>query len=165
MRKLAFLASAVLSVAALTAGCGQHTLAQGRGATARGSQASQAASSSKGVGAKAGPKTPGELLTQNKRLSDRLSALLRQQNPPVTDLQVASQGFKILAQFVSAVHVSKDLGIPLDTLKSQVQTSGSLAGAIHVLKPDADVKTELRKASVQAAADLEQSYWAMAVGS
>lgn len=142
-----------------------HTQKQRCGAAANEEEHTHAVSRSKGKAFKTSPKTPGELLTQNKRLSDKLSALLGQQNPPVTDLQVASQGSKILAQFVSTVHVSENLVIPFDRLKSQEQTSGSLAGAIHVLKPDADVKTELRIASMQAVADLEESYWAIAVGS
>jgi hypothetical protein len=157
MRKLASLASAVLSVAALTAGCGQHTLAQARGATASGSQASHAASSSKGESAKAGPKTPGELLAQNKRLSDKLSALLRQQNPPVTNLQVASQGFKLLGQFVGAVHISHNLSIPFDQLKTPAQTSEDFSNSIHVLKPDADAKAEIKKAAEQYIDDMRES--------
>lgn len=146
MRKLAFLASAVVSVAGLTAGCGQHTQAQGR-----------AVSSSKGETSKAGPKTPGEQLTQNKNLSDKLSALLRHQNPPVTDLQAASRGFKILAQFVAAVHISHNLGIPFDQLKTQAQTSGSYSKAIHVLRPDADAKAEVKKAAEQYIDDMRES--------
>jgi hypothetical protein len=157
MRKLAFLASAVVSFASLTAGCGQHTQAQGRGATASGSQPSRAVSSSKGETSKAGPKTPGEQLTQNKKLSDKLSALLRQQNPPVTDLQAASQGFKILAQFVAAVHISHNLGIPFDQLKTPAQTSENFSKSIHVLKPDADAKAEIKKAAEQYIDDMEES--------
>ena len=42
--------------------------------------------------AKAAPKTPDELPRQNEKVSDKLSVFLRQQNPPVTDLQAASQG-------------------------------------------------------------------------
>jgi hypothetical protein len=121
--------------------------------------------SSKSESAKAGPKRPGERLAQNRKLSDKLSAILKQQNPRVTDLQTASQGFESLCQFVSAVHVSQNLGIPFDRLKSQKQTSGSLAKAIHVLKPDADVNTEVKEASVQAANDLEDSYLVMAYAS
>src|SRR5260370_32507906 len=73
---------------------------------------------------KAGSKTPGELLRQNKELSDKLSTILKQQSPSVTDLQAASQGFKNLGQFVEAIHVSHNLGIPFDQLKTQAQTSG-----------------------------------------
>jgi hypothetical protein len=107
--------------------------------------------------AKAGPQTRGELLTQNKKLSDKLSVLLRQQNPPITDLQAASQGFKNLAQFVAAVHVSHNLGIPFDQLKSATQTSGTFAQAIHVLKPDADVKAAVREGALQALEDVDKT--------
>ena len=135
----------------------QRTQAQGRGETAHGSDRPHAASSSAGDAAKAGAKTPGELLTQNKKLSDKLSTILKQQNPPVTDLQAASQGFKILVVFVSAVHISDNLGIPFDQLKAQAQTSGSYSNAIHVLKPDADAKAEIMKAAEQAGDDMWES--------
>jgi hypothetical protein len=107
--------------------------------------------------AKAARKTPGELLTQNKKLSDRLSMLLRQQNPPVTDLQAASRGFTNIGELFVAVHISHNLGIPFDQLKSAAQTSGSLSEAIHVLKPDADVKAEIRKAALQTLGDLDKT--------
>jgi hypothetical protein len=114
---------------------------------------------------KATPKTPGELLRQNKQLSDKLSALLRQQNPPVTNLQAASQGFNILWVFVAAVHISDNLGIPFDQLKTAAQASGNLSNAIHMLKPDADVKAAVREAALQGVDDVEESYWAIAQSS
>src|SRR5260221_8001305 len=95
--------------------------------------------------AKAAPKTPGELLTQNQKLSDKLSVLLRQQDPPVTDLQAASQGFRNLDQLVAAVHASHNLSIPFDQLKTAAQTSGSLSEAIHLLKPNAHVEGTIRE--------------------
>src|SRR5258706_290822 len=107
-------------------------------------------------------KTPGVLLTQNKKLSDRLNTLLRQQNPSVTDLQAASRGFTNVGQLFAAAHVSQNLSIPFDRLKTQEQTSGSLGKAIHTLKPNADTKAELWEAAVQAADDIEESYWAIA---
>jgi hypothetical protein len=135
----------------------KHAQGQGCGAAAQESERTHAASSSKGEGAKARPKTPGELLTQNKELSDKLSALLRHQNPPVTDLQAASQGFKVLAQFVLVVHISHNLGIPFDRLKTQAQTSGSYIKAIHVLRSDIDAKAEVMKAARQALDDMQES--------
>src|SRR5260370_25366932 len=99
---------------------------------------------------KAGSKTPGELLRQNKELSDNISTILKQQSPSVTDLQAASQGFKVLILFVAAVHMSHNLGIPFDQLKTQAQTSGSYSKAIQVLKPEADVRAEVLKAAEQA---------------
>jgi hypothetical protein len=110
-------------------------------------------------------KTPGVLLAQNKRLSIKLSTLLRQQDPPVTDLQVASQGFTNLGELFTAVHISQNLSIPFDQLKTQEQTSGSLGKAIHALKPNADTKVELWEAAAQAADDIEESYWAIAQSS
>lgn len=105
--------------------------------------------------------TPGILLAQNKELSDKLSALLREQNPPVTDLQAASQGFTNLGQLFAAAHISHNLSIPFDQLKTQEHRSGSLDNAIHALKPKADSKAELYEAAVQAADDIEESYWAI----
>jgi formiminotetrahydrofolate cyclodeaminase len=130
---------------------------QGRGATANGSEHTQAPAISKSEAAKAGSKTPGELLAQNKKLSDKLSRILKQQNPPITDLQAASQGFNILGVFVAAVHISHNLGIPFDQLKTAAQTNGSYSKAIHALRPDADDKAELRKAAMQAVEDIQQS--------
>jgi hypothetical protein len=105
--------------------------------------------------------TPGILLTQNKELSDKLGALLRQLNPPVTDLQAASQGFTNLGQLFAAAHISHNLSIPFDQLKTQEHMSGSLDNAIHALKPNADSTAELYEAAVQAADDIEDSYWAI----
>jgi len=128
------------------------------GTTAQGAERMHAASSSKVEVAKARPTTPGVLLAQNKQLSDKLSVLLRQQNPPVTDLQAASQGFNMLGVFVAAVHISDNLSIPFNQLKTAAHTSGSLFKAIHMLKPDADVKAEVWEAARQASDDLEESY-------
>jgi hypothetical protein len=102
-----------------------------------------------------GKKTPGELLTQNTKLSSKLQSLLS----PGTDLQAAAQGFKNLGQFVAAVHVSHNLGIPFDQLKAKMigPPSESLGKAIHELKHDADSKTESTKATDQAKQDLKGS--------
>jgi hypothetical protein len=110
-------------------------------------------------------KTPGVLLMQNKKLSDALSALLRQQDPVLTDPQAASKGFTNLGELFTAAHISQSLGIPFDQLKIQEQTSGSLDKAIHALKPNADTKAELWEAALQAAGDIEESYWALAQSS
>ncbi len=109
--------------------------------------------------------TPGVLLAQNKKLSDTLSALLRQQDPVLTDPQAASKGFTNLGELFTAVHVSQNLRVPFDQLKTQEQTSGSLDKAIHALKPNADTKGELWEAAAQAAGDIEESYWALAQSS
>jgi hypothetical protein len=102
-------------------------------------------------------KTPGTLLAQNKNLASKLSALLAKQNPPITDLQAASMGFKNLGQFVSAVHVSNNLNIPFAQLKTAIQSDGSLGKAIKALRPDADAKAETKTAKKQTDEDMRES--------
>jgi hypothetical protein len=94
-------------------------------------------------------------LSSNTKLAATLQALL----PPGTNLQTAAQGFKNLGQFVAAVHVSNNLGIPFDQLKSKMAgpPPESLGQAIHALQPAADVKAALKQAKRQAEADLESS--------
>ncbi len=115
-----------------------------------------------------GPRTPDQLLTQNTQLSSKLSTLL----PAGTDLQAAANGFRNLGQFVAAVHVSHNLGIPFDQLKCTelattdacpgmiVPAKGSHLGqAIHTLKPtmsSTDSKSAAQQAEKEASADLHQ---------
>ena len=95
-------------------------------------------------------KTPDQLLNQNTKLSSKLADLL----PPGTNVQQAAVGFKNLGQFVAAVHVSHNLGIPFDQLKNRVIVSGdSLGKAIHELKPDANAKEEVKRANRESKAD------------
>jgi hypothetical protein len=94
-------------------------------------------------------------LSSNTKLAASLQALL----PPGTNLQTAAAGFKNLGQFVAAVHVSKNLGIPFDQLKATMTgpPPEKLGQAIHTLQPTADVKAALKQAKRQAEADLEGS--------
>jgi hypothetical protein len=115
----------------------------------------------------AGQHSAGELLTQNKQLSSKLSSLL----PAGTDLQQAAAGYRNLGQFVAAVHVSHNLRIPFDSLKctelAQTQycpkgvavpsKASSLGQAIHTLKPDmsaTDSKSAAKEAEKQASSDI-----------
>lgn len=160
MKRLLVTASGILVVTYLSSmpAVAQRAQSASRGATTHGPERTLPTSTPKGEADRAGSKTPGELLRQNTKLSAKLSAILKQQNPPVTDLQAASQGFKNLGEFVAAVHVSQNLGIPFSQLKAQEQTSGGLDKAIHALKPDADAKAELIKAAEQAVADINKSH-------
>jgi hypothetical protein len=99
--------------------------------------------------------TPGQKLSNNTQLSSKLKSLL----PPGTDLEAAADGFKNLGQFVAAVHVSHNLGIPFDQLKAKMMgpPSEKLGKAIHELKPDADSKMESNKGSSQAKQDMSGS--------
>jgi len=96
-----------------------------------------------------------EKLTDNTKLADKLQGLL----PAGTNLQTAAQGFKNLGQFVAAVHVSHNLGIPFDQLKAKMigPPKESLGKAVHALKPDANAKTETSKATKEAKQDINDS--------
>jgi hypothetical protein len=115
-----------------------------------------------------GPRTPGQLLTQNTQLSSKLGSLL----PAGTDLQTAAGGFRNLGQFVAAVHVSHNLGIPFDQLKCTelatvdacpgmtVPSKGSHLGqAIQTLKPtmsSTDSKAAAKQSEKEASAETHQ---------
>lgn len=102
-----------------------------------------------------GQKTAGQLLTQNTKLASKLQSLL----PAGTNLQTAASGFKNLGQFVAAVHVSHNLGIPFDQLKAKMigPPSESLGKAIQQLQPAANAKAAVKTAQKQADQDLESS--------
>lgn len=101
-------------------------------------------------------KTPTELLAQNTKLSDKLQGLL----PAGTKLQDAASGFKNLGEFVAAVHVSHNLNIPFDQLKSKMTSGDSLGKALQTLNPNLsrqDVKSEVKKGKQQAKEDIKTS--------
>ena len=91
-------------------------------------------------------KTPQDLLQQNTGLSDNVAKLF----PAGTDLQAAASGFKNLGDFVSAAHVSNNLGIPFADLKTRLLAGDSLGAAIQALKPGADAQLEANRARARA---------------
>jgi hypothetical protein len=111
--------------------------------------------SQKSADQSASQKNVRDNLAQNTQLSTKMQGLL----PSGTNLQQASAGFKNMGQFVSAVHVSHNLNIPFDQLKTKMtgDHSLSLGKAIHELKPDVDAKAEAKKAEHQASQDLKES--------
>jgi hypothetical protein len=86
-------------------------------------------------------------------------------------LNQASLGFKNQGQFIAALHVSRNLGIPFTELKSHMVTvtpgtggapatatqTGSLGQAIQAVKSTADATTETHRAETQADADLRNA--------
>ena len=84
-------------------------------------------------------------------------------------LDKASLGFKNQGQFIAALHVSENLGIPFTELKSHMVTvtpgapgeqptasqTGSLGQAIQASKKTTNVTTEVERAELQASADLK----------
>lgn len=97
-------------------------------------------------------KAHSELLQQNTRLSDGLAKML----PAGTDLQTAASGFRNLGEFVAAVHVSNNLGIPFADLKTKMMAGDNLGDAIRALRPDADSQVEARKARAKAENDISK---------
>ncbi|MDD2926545.1 hypothetical protein [Rhodoferax sp.] len=106
-------------------------------------------SSQTGKSTKAG-KTVAQQLTDRKQLSTQLGQLL----PAGTDLQAAAAGFKNLGQFVAAVHVSNNLGIPFTDLKTRMMAGASLGTSIRALRPEVNATAEATKAQRQAKQDL-----------
>ena len=115
-----------------------------------------------------GPHTADQLLAQNTQLSSKLSSLL----PAGTNLQTAANGFRNLGQFVAAVHVSHNLGIPFDQLKcTELATAEACSGmtvpskrshlgqAIQTLKPtmnSTESKAAAKQAEKEASAETQQ---------
>lgn len=96
----------------------------------------------------AGPNVP-----KNPKLQARLQAML----PPGVTLEDAAAGFRNQGQFIAAVNVSNNLGIPFDELKFQmVDQQSSLGQAIQTLKPQADATVEAARAETQANQDLDR---------
>jgi hypothetical protein len=96
-------------------------------------------------------------LASNSKLSSRLQSLL----PPKTTLETAASGFKNQGQFIAALHVSHNLNIPFDQLKTDMTTQhDSLGAAIRNLRPDLDAKTvnsNVKLAERQAKNDVQES--------
>jgi hypothetical protein len=121
-------------------------------------------------------------ISSNRGLQPKVSALL----PTGMTLNQASLGFKNQGQFLAALHVSRNLGIPFADLKTAMTgvrpattgtTGGTTAGttggtttgtttspttlslgqAIHKLRPSADTVTATTTAEHQASAELSAS--------
>jgi len=99
--------------------------------------------------------SPETILERNTKLSAKLDSLL----PAGTTAQQACTGFKNLGDCVSAIHVAHNLDIPFEELKDRLTGANreKLGQAIHDLKPEADVKAEVKKAHKQAKKDIAES--------
>jgi hypothetical protein len=101
--------------------------------------------------------SPTTLLSSNAKLASTLQARLGSLLPSGMSLTDAASGFKNLGQFIAALHVSHNLGVPFEDLKSKMMSGDSLGKAIKELKPAANSKSEARKANRQAKDDLQAS--------
>ena len=98
-------------------------------------------------------------IQRNPELSEKLQTLLPKTGPNST-LAGAAMGFRNEGQFIAALHVSKNLGIPFDQLKAKIMSGDppmKLGQAIHALKPNVtekDADNEADKAEKEARADV-----------
>jgi hypothetical protein len=99
--------------------------------------------------------SPNDVLSHNTAIAGKIKSLTGQ------DAQAACSGFKNLGQCVAAAHVAKNLDIPggFTALRAKMTGSGavSLGKAIQQLSPNADAKSETKKANQQAADDMKES--------
>ncbi len=99
--------------------------------------------------------TISDKISSNTQLASKLQPLL----PAGMTMEQASAGFKNQGQFIAALHVSQNLGIPFADLQSKMTGANamSLGKAIQTLKPSLDataVKTEVTKAETEARTDV-----------
>jgi hypothetical protein len=173
--KLATLGLAVLLYT--TAALAQHAhggaAGGGMGNMGANGMGHETASSSHGNGSNtttgaAHGKTMDQILNNNTHLADQISKLTGE------SATTACSGFKNLGQCLAAAHVAKNLGLSFDCLKDDMTgtaptdakscpagtgTKGnqSLGKSIQSLDPEADQKSESKKAEGQAALDLKNS--------
>src|SRR5216684_805145 len=114
---------------------------------------------------------PGSVLEHNSNLATKLEGLTGATS--VTDLKTDASAFKNFGQFVAAAHVAKNLNINggFATLMCDMTnktavgatstctntTKMSLGKAIQTLDPQADSKSESKKATNQANQDVKDS--------
>jgi hypothetical protein len=100
--------------------------------------------------------SPATLLSSDTKLASTLQKRLGPLLPSGMSLTDAASGFKNLGQFIAALHVSHNIGIPFEDLKSEMMSGHSLGKTIKELKPEADSKAEANKANKQAKEDMEE---------
>jgi len=99
--------------------------------------------------------SPSDVLSHNTAIAGKIKSLTGE------DAKTACDGFKNLGQCVAAAHVAKNLDIPggFDALKAKVTGTGSisLGKAIEQLSPNANAKSQAKKANKQADNDMKES--------
>jgi hypothetical protein len=177
MKKLVLVVAVAMVGVSFGAG---SVLAQGPQGAGAGSASSSSSSGGHSLNpikwVKKDPKSASDQLDAKDDQDKRLTANLQAQGvlPANTDAKSACENFKALDDCVAALHASKNAGLDFNCLKSNltgVQTgadmssckgsagdkSMTLSKAIHVMKPDADAKSEAKNAEKQAKDDLRSS--------
>jgi hypothetical protein len=114
---------------------------------------------SNSMGTTSGPRTASDMLTQNTTLASHLASTFGVSS---STLLSDANGFKNLGLFIAAIHVSKNLSIPFNTLSNTMSSNGdNLGKAIHSLDPTlskSDVKNAINTANSQAKKDIKNSH-------
>jgi hypothetical protein len=94
-------------------------------------------------------------ISTHPQLATKVTSLL----PPGTTLNRASTGFKNQGQFIAALHVSHNLGIPFSKLKTDMTGAKhlSLGQSIQDLKPSAKATTAAHQAETEADNDVKRT--------
>jgi hypothetical protein len=156
-------AFALACVVNLSAFDGQHGHSgqHGNSASAHGSPSSSATGTATGTGTATTTKTTTSSATlspvqQKVQSHTQLANKLQSRLPFGTNVVTAASGFRNLGQFVAAVNVSHNLGIPFTQLKSDmVQRHLSLGQSIQDLRPAANPTREVERAESQAKIDID----------
>jgi hypothetical protein len=96
------------------------------------------------------PATTSQSSLSSAAQNTRLAAIV----PAGMSATEACAGFRSTDECAATLHASQNLGIPFTDLKAKVTGGQKLGAAIKALKPDANVKSEVRKAEDQARADV-----------
>lgn len=93
-------------------------------------------------------------ISSKPQLASRLTQML----PPGMTLNQASRGFKNQGQFIAALHVSQNLGIPFRDLRRDMTVKHlSLGQSIQDLRPTAHATTETHRATTEADEDMRSA--------
>jgi hypothetical protein len=121
-----------------------------------------AGSKAESVKADTNGKRPEMKVANSLDRNPELSSILKPLLPSRTTVIDAATGFKKQGHFISALHASKNLGIPFHQIKTKMtgEDRRSLKEAIQELRPTMDkdaVKDEVKKAEKEAKADEKQA--------
>jgi hypothetical protein len=101
-------------------------------------------------------------IASHPQLNAKITALL----PPHTTLNQASAGFKNQGQFIAALHVSHNLGIPFKALKADMTVRHmSLGRSIQDLRHTSKSSATTQASKAEHEADLDQATVASTPGS
>ena len=165
MRILIYTVAAASLAAAPLAAANQHTQTHGNPhtttTTTTTAKTTPSTTSTKTTTAPAATTTPitplnpiAAKIYSHPQLTSKLTTML----PKGMTLNQASAGFKNQGQFIAALHVSRNLGIPFKDLRTQMVTDHrSLGQSIQTLKKSADSPTAVKTAEKEADDDVKST--------